>query len=94
MIYRSPPANHIHKTFFQGSDSDSTSSDDSYPEFADIFIIFWIGSIVVTVNSKLLGGCISFFQCVCVLGYCVLPQALSLILCRIVIFSGVMWQVR
>jgi len=77
----------------QGSDSDSTSSDDSYPEFADIFIIFWIGSIVVTVNSKLLGGCISFFQCVCVLGYCVLPQALSLVLCRIVIFFNVSWQV-
>lgn len=76
----------------QGSDS-SPSSDASYPEFADIFIIFWIGSIVVTINSKLLGGRISFFQCVCVLGYCVLPLAISLILCRIVLLAVGNWKV-
>jgi len=76
----------------QGSD-DSTTPDASYPEFADIFIIFWIGSIVVTLNSKLLGGRISFFQCVCVLGYCVLPLAISLLLCRIVLFFVSQWKV-
>jgi len=76
----------------QGSDS-SPSSDASYPEFADVFIIFWIGSIVVTINSKLLGGQISFFQCVCVLGYCVLPLAISLILSRIVLFAVGNWKV-
>ena len=75
-----------------GSDS-SPSSDASYPEFADVFIIFWIGSIVVTINSKLLGGQISFFQCVCVLGYCVLPLAISLILSRIVLFAVGNWKV-
>lgn len=76
----------------QGTDS-TPSSDASYPEFADIFIIFWIGSIVVTVNSKLLGGHISFFQCVCVLGYCVLPLAIALILCRIILFAVQNWKV-
>jgi len=76
----------------QGTDS-TPSSDASYPEFADIFIIFWIGSIVVTVNSKLLGGHISFFQCVCVLGYCVLPLAIALILCRIILLAVPNWKV-
>jgi hypothetical protein len=37
----------------------------------------WGGSFVVTVNTKLLGGHISFFQCVCVLGYCVFPIVLA-----------------
>ena len=32
---------------------------------------------MVTINTKLLGGHISFFQCVCVLGYCVFPIVLA-----------------
>ena len=41
-----------------------------------LFLIMWGGSFVVTINTKLLGGHISFFQCVCVLGYCVFPIVL------------------
>lgn len=37
----------------------------------------WGGSFVVTINTKLLGGHISFFQCVCVLGYCIFPIVLA-----------------
>ncbi len=37
----------------------------------------WGGSFIVTVNTKLLGGNISFFQCVCVLGYCIFPIVLA-----------------
>lgn len=37
----------------------------------------WGGSFVVTINTKLLGGKISFFQCVCVLGYCLFPIVLG-----------------
>lgn len=37
----------------------------------------WGGAFVVTINTKLLGGHISFFQCVCVLGYCVFPIILA-----------------
>jgi len=78
----------------QGTQSSASSSTDaSYPEFADIFIIFWIGSIVVTVNSKLLGGCISFFQCVCVLGYCVLPLAISLVISRVFLLLSLNWKI-
>lgn len=35
------------------------SSDDMYdggPEFAQVFVIVWIGALIVTLNSKLLGG--------------------------------------
>lgn len=29
---------------------------DGGPEFAEVFVIVWIGAMVVTLNSKLLGG--------------------------------------
>lgn len=31
----------------------------------------------MTINTKLLGGKISFFQCVCVLGYCIFPIVMA-----------------
>lgn len=40
-------------------------------------MVMWGGSFVVTINTKLLGGKISFFQCVCVLGYCIFPIVLG-----------------
>ncbi len=55
----------------------------SNPEFAEVFVIVWVGALVVTLNTKLLGGKISFFQSVCVLGYCLLPLTVALILARI-----------
>ncbi|KAJ1979065.1 hypothetical protein H4R34_002978 [Dimargaris verticillata] len=41
--------------------------------FTGVFVIVWCGAAIVTLNSKLLGGRISFFQSVCVLGYCIFP---------------------
>ena len=41
--------------------------------FAAVFVIIWCGAGLVTVNGALLGGNISFFQSVCVLGYCIFP---------------------
>jgi protein YIPF6 len=41
--------------------------------FATVFVIVWLGAGIVTVNALLLGGTISFFQSVCVLGYCLAP---------------------
>ncbi|OQV21278.1 Protein YIPF6 [Hypsibius exemplaris] len=68
----------------QGDVLNSTDkSDTGGPEFAQIFLILTLGAVVVTLNSKLLGGNISFFQSVCILGYCLLPPALALIACRI-----------
>lgn len=40
-------------TILQGS---SDSHNDGGPEFAQVFVIVWIGAMVVTMNSKLLGG--------------------------------------
>lgn len=71
----------------QGSTDAADNSNDGGPEFAEVFVIVWIGSMVVTLNSKLLGGNISFFQSVCVLGYCLLPTAIALILCRIILIA-------
>mmetsp|Transcript_67785 Transcript_67785/g.126591 ORF Transcript_67785/g.126591 Transcript_67785/m.126591 type:complete len:205 (+) Transcript_67785:67-681(+) len=45
--------------------------------FALVFTIVWGGSGVVTLNAMLLRGNISFFQSVCVLGYCLFPLVLA-----------------
>ena len=49
--------------------------------FAAVFCAVWLGSAVVTVNAQLLGGTISFFQSVCVLGYCVFPMTVGAAAC-------------
>ncbi|XP_013097825.1 protein YIPF6 [Stomoxys calcitrans] len=71
-------------TVLQGS---SVGQYDGGPEFAQVFVIVWIGAAIVTLNSKLLGGNISFFQSVCVLGYCLTPVAIALIVCRIILLA-------
>ncbi|KAJ8922466.1 hypothetical protein NQ315_007494 [Exocentrus adspersus] len=70
----------------QGSER-ADSSNDGGPEFAQVFVIVWIGAMIVTLNSKLLGGNISFFQSVCVLGYCLLPTTIALIVCRVILLA-------
>lgn len=40
-------------TILQGS---SEAGHDGGPEFAQVFVIVWIGAMIVTLNSKLLGG--------------------------------------
>ena len=52
-------------------------SEDKGQSFGILFLIMWGGAFIVTINTKLLGGHISFFQCVCVLGYCVFPIVLA-----------------
>ena len=56
---------------------------DHGPAFAEFFALTWLGSIIVTVNIKLLGGTISFFQSACVIGYCLFPLAASLAISKI-----------
>ncbi|KAI8052406.1 putative terbinafine resistance locus protein YIP1 [Syncephalis plumigaleata] len=55
----------------------SAPKEQSAAIFTGIFVIIWCGSAVITVNAKLLGGQISFFQSVCVLGYCVFPLVVA-----------------
>jgi len=46
---------------------------NSISVFTAVIVIVSLGSFVVTVQTKLLGGKISFFQGLCVLGYCIAP---------------------
>ena len=55
----------------------SAPSSSTSVVFAAVFVIVWCGAAMVTVNAQLLGGTISFFQSVCILGYCVFPLTLS-----------------
>ena len=77
-------------TVLQGHDtsSDKHGAGDGGPEFAEVFVIVWLGALIVTLNTKLLGGHISFFQSVCVLGYCLLPLSISLIICRVLLLAS------
>jgi len=47
--------------------------EQSLGVFTSVVVIVSLGSLIVTLNAKLLGGHVSFFQSLCVLGYCVFP---------------------
>ena len=51
--------------------------------FAAVFVVVWAGAALVTVNAQLLGGTISFFQSVCILGYCIFPLNIAQVVCAI-----------
>ena len=68
----------------------SAKSDQKGLAFGGVFVIIWLGSGIVTLNGQLLGGKISFFQSVCVLGYCVFP----LVLCSIVFIFLTSFTIR
>ncbi|KAI1713543.1 yip1 domain-containing protein [Ditylenchus destructor] len=56
---------------------------DKGPQFTQVFSLAFFGSCMVTLNIKLLGGKISFFQTLCVIGYCLLPSVFGAITCKI-----------
>lgn len=87
----------------------SAPADQSLQIFTGVFVIVWLGSIVVTLNAKLLGGKVSvsplslpsrdpiltsavvrrsFFQSLCVLGYCIFPLDLAAL---VAVFVRVLW---
>ncbi|WVQ74947.1 hypothetical protein IAR50_004555 [Cryptococcus sp. DSM 104548] len=47
--------------------------EESMQVFSLVITLITVGSVVITVNSKLLGGKVSFFQSLCVLGYALAP---------------------
>ena len=61
--------------------------------FAIVFIAISVGSTIVTMNVQLLGGTISFFQSVCVLGYSVFPLVIAagVIGCLKLLYIHWMW---
>ncbi|KAH8831546.1 hypothetical protein DL96DRAFT_1667799 [Flagelloscypha sp. PMI_526] len=48
-------------------------ADQTLPTFTAVIVICSVGSLIVTIQAKLLGGRVSFFQAMCVLGYCLAP---------------------
>ncbi|KAI6646425.1 YIPF6 [Oopsacas minuta] len=62
--------------------------DASGPSFVHVFVLVWSGAASVTLNTILLGGSLSFFQCLCALGYCLLPLNIAVIICRILSIVG------
>ncbi|RNE96702.1 terbinafine resistance locus protein (yip1) [Trypanosoma rangeli] len=56
--------------------------------FSAVFVLVWGGAAVVTLNSKFLGSKVSFFQTVCVMGYCLAPLCMGALLG---VFIRVFW---
>ena len=54
--------------------------------FSLVYVYVWGGSAIVTLNTLLLKGNVSFFQSVCVLGYCILPLVIAAVAGLIVDF--------
>ena len=51
--------------------------------FAAVFVVVWVGAAIVTLNAQLLGGRISFFQSVYILGYSIFPLNVGALLCLV-----------
>jgi len=64
-------------TLAASTSSTGTSQDTASMVFGIVFVVVWLGAAVVTVNSQLLGGNVSFFQSVCLLGYCIFPMNIT-----------------
>jgi len=58
----------------------SASSEQKSLVFSGVFALVWIGEAVVTMQIKLLGGNISFFQSVCIIGYTLFPLVIAAML--------------
>ena len=58
----------------------ATNADDATLLFEIVFIVVWVGGAVIAMNGKLLGGTISFFQSICLLGYCLFPLNIAAII--------------
>ncbi|ORX38497.1 Yip1 domain-domain-containing protein [Kockovaella imperatae] len=54
------------------------------PVFSLVISLITIGSVVLTINCKLLGGKVSFFQSLCVLGYALAPILLASVISLLV----------
>jgi hypothetical protein len=57
--------------------------------FAGVFAMVWVGEAVVTVQIKLLGGEISFFQSVSVIGYTLFPVVICALLSAFKVYAVV-----
>ncbi|KAI9321459.1 Yip1 domain-containing protein [Dichotomocladium elegans] len=68
--------------------SGGAPGDQAVSIFTGVFVIVWIGAAVVTLNAKLLGGAVSFFQSVCIIGYCLFPLVVGAVVAA---FVNLIW---
>lgn len=61
-------------------------------DFIFLFFSVFVGAIIVSFNVKILGGDISFFQSVAILGYCILPVFLAMVIKRLLEFFQIREQ--
>ena len=76
--------------------SGSATLDDDYSSyiFSVVFAVFWFGAIIVSLNTKFLGGNLSIPQSICVIGYCVFPIFLGTVIttiCTSIMSSLAIW---
>ena len=62
-----------------------TTKKNSGLVFSMIFIIMWVGAIIITMNSSLLGGKLTLMQCICLLGYCTFPCVVASLFNRVIL---------
>ena len=62
-----------------------TTKKNSGLIFSIIFIIMWVGAMIITMNSSLLGGKLTLMQCICLLGYCSFPSVVASLFNRIIL---------
>ena len=55
-----------------------------------IFIIFWLGGVILYLNANFLGVKASIFQMFCLLGYCLFPLNLCAIIITIINFNDIL----
>lgn len=61
----------------------NATSSQSGLVFSAVFVLVWLGSAFVTINAKFLGSNVSFFQSVCVMGYCIAPLVAAAIIAAV-----------
>ena len=54
-----------------------------------IFVIFWLGGVILYLNAHFLGVKASIFQIFCLLGYCLFPLNLSAIIVTLINFNDI-----
>jgi len=60
--------------------SASAPHDETSLVFSGVFVMVWLGEVLVTMQIKLLGGNIGFAQSVCIIGYTLFPLVIAALL--------------
>ena len=65
-----------------------TSEDAASYVFSVVFVLVITGAVMITMNALLLGGKVSFFQSVSIMGYCIFPMDVVAVLVSLIGIPG------